>query len=856
MAFQSLAEQVTPQRYDLLVRLSHEDSFTGHGNLDLVLKEPQQEILLHADDLSITAAEARLASGSLPADIRPHPAHQTIALSFQNPLQGQVRLSFDYTGKYQEGHGLYRAPYRDRDGTERFLHTTHLEPSDGSPANARRLFPCIDEPGAKAHFTLTVETPDASLETVLSNTPPVDTEMLAGGGKRVRFGSTPLMSPYLVYIGAGQFESTERMVGNVPVRVLTTPGKIANAAFALDIGSRVMEYFQEYFGLPYALEKLDNIALPRLLPDGMENWGAITYREENLLYDPQRHSIEQQRKVAKIVAHEIAHQWFGDLVTMAGWQDLWLKEGFAEYMALKALEVCAPELGAWSYFLTYDLPRAMRQDTLATRRAIRRSDASEGEKSYDAMTYTKAAMILRMIDSYRGEESFQQGVRSYLRNHQYGSTQASDLWDAMGPGVGIFAEAWITKPGIPCVSVQRVSDRGIYEWKLSQKPLDLSQKSLDYTGRVRAASAATEHWPLPLTLVDSRGKRTDHWMPDVFSRVAFEAEGYVLVNPGRTAYCRVKYAPGERSKLGKGILNHEIAPVDRWSIHNDLAEMCYTGDITLPQYLKFLRNYRNEDSGMVAREIIGNLDTIERLCYGESFFSEVQTEVQTARRLIATPIFRRMGWEERKGEPADEHSLRIAALYALAKADDLGVVSRIKSMAAGSFDDLPRNLRDTVSRLGAWHGDQEWYDRLTKRYHTTTDAVEQLRIAVALGHFRQEELLQQSLGFALRDDVIPRHSTYMLAYLTANPSGKRLVWPWLRDGWEQVTRKYSGDNAQELHLFVPHLKYLGDEAIAVEMADFFRDKNIPLMTETLEELAQEMAVNARFLENARKSFAR
>ncbi|MBI2549344.1 M1 family metallopeptidase [Candidatus Woesearchaeota archaeon] len=842
MTIPSIAEQVTPHHYDLLIKPSQGDSFLGYLNLDLTLGRPSQRVVLHADHMQISQAQINLPSGSLAAEIQPHPENQTVTLLFPKTLHGRVTLLLDYTGNYQEGYGLYRVPSRDSEGANRFLHTTHLEPT-----YARRLFPCIDEPGAKAEFTLTVETTDPSLETIISNTPPVATEVLADGGKRVRFGTTPPMSTYLLYLGAGELERRETSVrsttGRISLSAFTVPGKIGETGFILDLGAQLLSYFENYFDVPYPLKKLDLIVVPTLLACGMENFGAITLHETLALYDPQRDSVEHQRKVAKLLAHEIAHQWFGDLVTMGEWQDLWLKEGFADYMALKAVDACAPALGGWGRFLNYQIPGAMRRDTLANRHPIRVSAQTPEELQghYDDITYAKAAMILHMVESYLGEHKFQQGVQAYLQTHQFGSTDARDLWSALSSrkDVAKLAEAWVSRAGIPCVSAHR-----------TENGLRVSQKQLAYTDE------GTTQWPIPVHVVDSTGRSVSRLLSGRSFTFPFKPEGYVLVNPGRTGYYRVKYEPTELGLLGEAIEAGGISPRDRWSIHTDLADFCYTGDIAVRDYLTFLKHYRYETDATVAINIFESLLSLEQLCGGEPLLHEFSDDIRQANRSIGEPIFARMGWEEQAGETPNDSVLRNAALYALAKTDHPGVVARTTEMAAGPFDAVHRNIRPTFYRLAAWHGDQAFHTRLTDAYLNTGDKKEQERLAIALGFFRQPELLERTLAFALDQRVGHRDSTYTVVSVASNPYGKRLVWPWLRDTWEGIASKFAGDNATYLTHVVRNMKHLGDERIAEEVATFFSDKGVPEMPDAIEQLRLEMAVTARLLENTRRSFAR
>ena len=453
-----LPNNVKPLRYAIhLTPDLYAYTFDGEETIDVEVLEATDTIVLNAAEMSISAASI-MDAGNAAVDasaIELNAADETVSISFPSAIQpGPAVLRIAFTGELNDRlTGFYRSVYTRADGTFRTMATTQFEPS-----SARRAIPCWDEPAMKASFQLTLTVP-ADMDTV-SNMPPTD-ETVDGDTKTVRFGESPVMSTYLLAFIVAELGMIEQQAENgTMVRVLTTPGKEEQGRFALETSVALLSYFNDYFGIPYPLEKLDHIAIPDFAAGAMENWGAITYRETALLVDPAISPAATRQRVAEVVSHEMAHMWFGDLVTMQWWDDLWLNESFASWMGDKAVDHIHPEWKMWTQFVANDTIRAFSLDGLKNSHPIEATvhTPAEVEELFDAISYSKGASIIRMLEHYLTPETFRDGLRRYLNANQYSNARTADLWealeDASGKPVKSLMDTWTSQMGFPVLNVQ------------------------------------------------------------------------------------------------------------------------------------------------------------------------------------------------------------------------------------------------------------------------------------------------------------------------------------------------------------------------------------------------------------------
>ena len=451
---------VLPTAYELKITPDLAN-FTFGGEVDIAIEvlSPTSSITLNAIELDIS--EARIGPKAGPAqngEVTYDVPAETATIAFPSEIEpGPATLSLTFTGTLNDRlRGFYRSRYLDKGGNERYLASTQFEPTD-----ARRALPCWDEPSLKATFAVTLVVPSALA--AISNMPeesPVRSEGEDNGTKTVRFATTPPMSTYLLAFAVGDMKCVqERSKSGTLMRIWATSGNEDRGRYALDVSLRLLDYFNDYFGIPYPLPKLDHLAIPDFAAGAMENWGCITYREPTLLVDENSSSAGTRQLVAEIVSHEMAHMWFGDLVTMAWWNDLWLNESFASWMGDKAVDALYPEWDKWNQFLVDDTGRALRLDGLKNSHPIEQAvdDPAEIGQLFDAISYSKGASVIRMLEAYIGEDSFRAGINSYLQKHSHGNATTSDLWSSLGEAsgqpVGEIMDSWTKQTGYPFVEI-------------------------------------------------------------------------------------------------------------------------------------------------------------------------------------------------------------------------------------------------------------------------------------------------------------------------------------------------------------------------------------------------------------------
>src|SRR5215203_2632993 len=481
-----LPRNVIPNHYDLAISVNLEEgSFTGSEHIDISVIDPSTQVTLNAAELTVETASITGTDGQTQAaQVSMDAESQRISLTTGNSVPvGEAQTHIKFSGVLSDRlHGFYRSTYRDTNGEEQIIATTQFEPTD-----ARHAFPCWDEPDLKATYQLALEIP--SNLTAISNTAIESETELGGGRTRVQFGRTMKMSTYLVAYVVGKLVATEPvMVGNVPLRVVCVPGKEHLSQFALDVGAFSLDFFATYYGIPYPGDKVDLIAIPDFASGAMENLGAITFRETALLADPAVSARGDLERVADVVAHELAHMWFGDLVTMRWWNGIWLNEAFATFMEMLAVDAFKP---AWNRWTSFGLSRsaAMATDSLASTRPIEYPVRlpSEAEGMFDILTYEKGGAVLRMLEQYIDSKVFQQGVSQYLEEHAYDNTETTDLWDsieaASGQPVRKMMDTWIFQGGYPLVTVERDGNQ-----------LRASQRRFRYLPE----SNDEAHWDVPI----------------------------------------------------------------------------------------------------------------------------------------------------------------------------------------------------------------------------------------------------------------------------------------------------------------------------------------------------------------------
>jgi len=647
--------------------------------------------------------------------------------------------------------------YESPNGKRRTL-ATNFE-----PASEREFMPSWDKPGQKATFALSVVIPGAL--TAVSNMPVSSTKEIPGGMKRVRFQTSPRMSTYLIFLGIGDFERISTQVDGVDLGVVVSKGGTARGEYALSEAAKILRYYNDYFGYRFPLPKLDLIASPGKIAGGsMENWGAIFYSQDHLLFDPALSTEEDRHNVFQVVAHEMSHQWFGDLVTMAWWDNLWLNEGFASWMETKIADDLHPE---WDWGLrSTRIENGKFEDAKPSTHPILREvlTASQAEQSFDGITYGKGSAVVGMLEDYVGPETFREGVRRYMKLHAFGNTVDGDLWQAVeaasGKPVVQIEAGFTTQPGLPLLKV------------LSEVPVQGGTRVNIETGRfaedpATLVGAPVSSWQVPVTVMAGQAVTKQVIMGANGSAVVSGAYP-ALVNAGQKTYARVVYPPAVFEALLPRV--SALHPVDQLGLLNDAWSLGQAGYVPMADYLALTRALRSDGNPFVWSKVALNLKEIDRL-YGELPGRGRFREFALAR---LRPLAAALGWRPKDGEGVNVPALRSALLRALSSFDDPAVIAEARRQyQTGSFGSA--SDRKTVIEIVSEHSDAPMFDRLVREIRALKDPLERQDRFEAIMGLKDPALIGRALDLAISDEA-PAGSAIQTLLPTASRNHPDIVW--------------------------------------------------------------------------------
>lgn len=837
-----LPNNVIPEKYRLsLTPDLHDFNFEGRVEIDVQVKAATGEIVLNAAELtfheaSLTQDGTGIAASSISTDEDSETATITLA---SEAKPGPATLTISYQGILNDQlKGFYRSRYQDVDGNEQYLATTQFEATD-----ARRALPCWDEPALKATFQVSMTVP-AHL-TAVSNTPVIGETENGSGLKTVQFSETPRMSTYLLAFVVGDLACVEEAAPNgTLMRVFATRGNEHLGQFALDTAIRLLEYYNDYFGIPYPLEKLDHFAIPDFAAGAMENWGAITYREVALLFDPDNSAAPTRQRIVEIIAHEMAHMWFGDLVTMEWWDDLWLNESFASWMGNKATDALFPEWSMWTQFLYQDVGEGLRIDALRNSHPIEANVKDPGEirEIFDAISYNKGASILWMLEQYLGEETFRNGLRIYLSRHKYDNAQGSDLWRAMeeesGQPVISLMDSWIKQTGFPALRVEASEDG---------KTLNLSQKRFLYDQLLGEDPGSTT-WKVPVSISRSDGSSsTPTLMESTDLSVSMDPNaGWTKVNPGQNGFYRVRYAPDMLISLLNAASSFELPANDRLGLQSDLFALVRAGLEPATRYLDLVGAYKGETDATVWTDLSTNLRELEVLLADHPGLDRLRA----FSRSIYDNIVERLGWEEAPGEGHLDALLRTLVL---ARAGGLGNESVLEKAREGfqrylqDPSSLRPDIRGVAYSLVALDADRDLYETLWDMEKKATLQEEKRRLLGAVSRPRDPGLLQETLERSLSDDVRSQDTPLVIISVAANRFGRDLAWDFVKENWSEFDRRYGKGG-----FMIMRLVSITETFTTLERADeveaFFEANPVAGAQRTVQQALESIRLNARWLE--------
>ena len=828
-----LPTTVVPSAYDLVLEPDLESAtFLGEVSIQVEVVEATSEVVLNAIDLQLDAAEV----DGQPAEVTLDADHGRATLRLPEPIEtGPATVHLRFLGTLNDKlRGFYRSTFKDSAGTEHTIATTQFESTD-----ARRAFPCWDEPALKATFAVTLVVPEDLL--AISNAAVVSETALDDGRRRVVFQPTMKMSTYLVAFIVGPLVATEVVdVDGVPLRVIAPPERIALAPFALEAGAFALRAYSDFFGIPYPGGKLDLVAIPDFAFGAMENLGCVTFRETALLVDEPLASRAELQRVADVVNHEIAHMWFGDLVTMKWWNGIWLNEAFATFMELKATDAFRPEWDRWTSF-GVERAAAFAVDSLAATRPIEFPVVSpaEAEGMFDILTYQKGCAVMRMLEQYVGEEGFRDGLRLYMATHAYGNTETVDLWDAIeqatGQPVRATMDSWILQGGFPLVTAI-LSPEGT--------AVTLEQERF----RLLPDKVPGDHeplWSVPVVLRTSTGGVHRVLLDDRSRTLPLDSQAdWVVVNAGASGFYRVRYAPGLLQALLGDVAAVKLTPLERHALASDTHAAVLSGLAPVSDLLEVIRALSSDDDPDVWTSIASSLAFLVRVATG----TDAEPLACAVVREVAGPALNRVGWEPAEGEGDRTATLRAVLVGLLGGA---GRDPEVRARAKALFEDwladrssVPPDLVDPVLHTTARLSDPADYDRILQRFRTASTPQEEVSTLVALSSVEDPALFARTIELYLSTDVRTQNAPLVLGAALRSVVGGQLAWEAVRRRWDEINERYPSNSIPRL---LSGLASQADPALAADARGFLSERPIPQGAKQVAQTLETMDVNARFV---------
>jgi len=824
-----LPRSVIPAHYELHLEPDLDTfTFLGSVSIQIGVTETLDEIVLNAAEIDMNSVVLRGEEGEIPvAGVAHDDEYERATLTLESPASpGTYSLDISYTGLINDQlRGLYRSMYRDTSGTEHVIATSQCQSTD-----ARRIFPCWDEPDLKATFKTTMVVADGV--EAYSNGAEIARTPLDDGRVRFEFTPTMKMSTYLLAFIVGPFEATEpELVRGTPIRVIVPKGNLHQTDVALDNAVFCFDYLSNYYGIPYPGDKLDHIAIPDFAAGAMENVGLITYRDAYLILDQAKASQGELQGCLDVVGHEIAHQWFGNLVTMKWWEGAWLNEAFASFMELKATDAKKPEWKRWLAFNNLEIPWAMGTDQLVTTRPIEFevNSPSEVDEMFDAITYGKGSAVLRMIEQFIGEEEFRTGVGNYLRKHEYANTVTGDLWEGLDGAsdwpVGEIMNTWVYQRGFPQIDVEAVGD-GI---RLSQHRYLVIPDETDAT-----------IWDVPVQLrgiVDGQPFQKKVLLTDDEMLVAIDGKvDYMVANAGGHGFYRTRYSDG----LFTSLLGHldTLNDIERYSLVSDTWAMVRSSQVPASSFLDLVSTFGGETEHAIWSVIVGGLASLEH----HALATETRPGFEAFVCDLIGPALERLGWEGAEGESDLTRKLRGDLIVALGNlGNDSGTIARARDLAGEVLEgvDLDPEVCTAALSVYSYHGGVEEYETLWSAYHQTSAPTEKVRYLRSVAGVQVDELAVATVDKIVDGDIRTQDGFWVFARLLSGDAGPS-VWQSARTRWDDVLEAMPGMTRPRV---VEGLPSLSQPEVAADVKGFFAEHPIPEATRALTQKLELLDAN-------------
>ncbi|XP_050478927.1 puromycin-sensitive aminopeptidase isoform X1 [Bombus huntii] len=844
--FRRLPTDVQPYHYNIVLSPNLKTFvFDGKEDVHIDVKSSTDTIVLNSLDIDIKSVIFNDNDGKVipTKQIEVCSPEETATLVFEEklPMGRSGYLSLEFVGEINDKmKGFYRSKYIGTNGTVEHAAVTQFEPTD-----ARRCFPCWDEPAHKATFDITLNVPSGL--TALSNMP-IKSKVTNESVETLVFERTPIMSTYLVAVVVGEFDYIEdKSSDGVLVRVYTPKSKKEQGQFALEVATKVLPYYKTYFGIAYPLPKIDLIAIADFSSGAMENWGLVTYRETCLLVDPQNTSAVRKQWIALVVAHELAHQWFGNLVTMEWWTHLWLNEGYASFVEFLCVAHLFPEYDIWTQFVTDTYIRALELDALKNSHPIEVpvGHPSEIDEIFDDISYNKGACVIRMLHSYIGDDDFRKGMNLYLKKHSYANAETGDLWDALeeasNKDVRSVMSTWTEQQGFPVVRVQHRQEG-------SDRILSLSQERFLADGSVDTGNSL---WIIPISISTSKNPE-ECVLKALFDEKTKEfkvknvpEDHWVKINPGTIGFYRTHYSPEALSLLLPAVKDHALPPLDRLGLLDDLFAMVQAGHASTVEVLQLMQAFQHEDNFTVWSSIVNSLGKIGVLVSHLDF----EDSFKAFGRNLMRDITNKLGWDPKPNECHLDTLLRSLVLGRMAALNDEDTIQEAKKrfeLHVSGITLLAADLRSPVYRAVLSVGDADTYETMLRLYREADLHEEKDRILRALGAIKDETLLAKVLDFAMSDEVRAQDTVFAIMSVAMTYKGRVMAWDFFKENWKTLLDRYGGG-----FLISRLVKFTTENFVTEERAkdveEFFKNHPTPGTERTVQQSAESIRLNAAWL---------